>query len=214
LGRRIEALVEDAFWDLFRQGLVSLQSNSGGAGWDSFRLSARGDAELDLLLPFRFHDTATYEEAVRSRVPRIDTKTITYLREAATCFYSGSLLAATVMLGVAAEIEFLLLADAATTSRAFGTFFSKVQQESKMARKVAAFRRALEANRPQMSHSRISDGTDSQFAAIQDLIRLARNDAGHAMAPAVSREVAYNYLRLFIPFAEFATEIADYLRGT
>ena len=52
---------------------------------------------------------------------------------------------------------------------------------------------------------------DTNFAMIQSVFRIARNDAGHPTAAAPSREQVYVYLQLFIPFARQLMRLRDAL---
>lgn len=100
-------LVRDVFWDLFRQGFITLGWNSFNPTWPWFRLSHFGQQHLKSSSPYRFHDTTSFLTIVRKEVPDISPEAAAYLEEAVAAFYAGCLLASCVMLGVAAEAEFL-----------------------------------------------------------------------------------------------------------
>jgi hypothetical protein len=57
---------------------------------------------------------------VKKEVPNISSEALVYLDEAVAAFYAGCLLASCVMLGVAAEAEFLRLVDAAASGAKHG----------------------------------------------------------------------------------------------
>ena len=42
---------------------------------------------------------------------------------------------------------------------------------------------------------------DTNFSHIQSVLRISRNDAGHAKTSKLQREVVYVNLQLFVPFA-------------
>jgi hypothetical protein len=42
---------------------------------------------------------------------------------------------------------------------------------------------------------------DTNFAMIQSVLRIARNEAGHPTVTKLQREQVYVYLQLFVPFA-------------
>jgi hypothetical protein len=52
-------LVRDVFWDLFRQGFITLGMNNSNPTWPWFRLSHFGQQRLKTLSPYRFHDTGS-----------------------------------------------------------------------------------------------------------------------------------------------------------
>ena len=51
-------LVRDIFWDLFRQGLITIGSNTMNDGWPNFRLSHHAAQTLAKASPYRFHNSA------------------------------------------------------------------------------------------------------------------------------------------------------------
>ncbi len=53
--------VREVFWDLFRQGFITLGIDSShNAGWPWFRLSRFGASTLQTKSPYRFHDTTSF----------------------------------------------------------------------------------------------------------------------------------------------------------
>jgi hypothetical protein len=193
-------LVRDVFWDLFRQGFITLGMNSSNPTWPWFRLSHFGQQRLKSLSPYRFHDTISFLTIVRKEVPDISNEAITYLDEAVAAFYAGCLLASCVMLGVAAEAEFLRLVDVAAKSTKHGKAFSPIQKETFVRQKITKFRSALKPLTKILPRQAIED-FETNFDMIQSVLRIARNDAGHPNAAAPEREQVYIYLQLFVPFA-------------
>jgi hypothetical protein len=53
-------LVRDVFWDLFRQGFITLGLNDSNPNWPWFRLSHFGERALKTQSPYRFHDTGSF----------------------------------------------------------------------------------------------------------------------------------------------------------
>ena len=53
-------LVRDIFWDLFRQGLVTIGRDAVNDAWPNFRLSHHADQTLRKASPYRFHNAASY----------------------------------------------------------------------------------------------------------------------------------------------------------
>src|SRR5215470_1227584 len=109
-----KALFIEIFWDLFRQGVITLGlADANTSGWPWFHLSRFGETALARQNPYRFHDTSSYIAMVKSAVPDLSADAELYLEEACAAFYADCLLASTVMLGVAAEAEFLRVVDVA-----------------------------------------------------------------------------------------------------
>lgn len=193
-------LVRDVFWDLFRQGFITLGMNNSNPTWPWFRLSHFGKAALQSQAPYRFHDTSSYLAMVKREVPDISPEAVAYLDEAVAAFYAGCLLASCVMLGVAAEAEFLRLIDVATASAQHGRLFSSVTRERVIRGKIDKMQAGLEQIKSSLPRDAIEDlGTN--FLAIQSVLRIARNDAGHPSPAHPEREQVYVYLQLFVPFA-------------
>ena len=96
-------LVRDIFWDLFRQGFITLGLDDSNAAWPFFRLSRFGKESLQSQSPYRFHDTSTFLKLVMAEVPDLSQEAQDYLEEAVAAFYADCLLATCVMVGVAAE---------------------------------------------------------------------------------------------------------------
>src|SRR5579859_3296157 len=93
-------LVRDVFWDLFRQGFITLGLNDNNEQWPWFRLTQYAKSTLAVQNPYRFHDTGSYLGLVRKSVLDISMNAVPYLEEAVATFYADCLLASCVMLGV------------------------------------------------------------------------------------------------------------------
>jgi hypothetical protein len=197
-----KALALEVFWDLFRQGAITLGTDAQwNTGWPWFRLSRFGATALARRNPYRFHDTSSYLSLVKGVVPDLLQEADLYLEEACAAFYADCLLASTVMLGVAAEAEFLRLIDVATASTTYGSSFSPVAKEKFIRSKIVEFQKRL---RPHLKvlPTDCTEDFDTNLSAIQSVLRIARNDAGHPSGAAPpSREQAYVNLQLFVPFA-------------
>jgi hypothetical protein len=193
-------LVRDVFWDLFRQGFITLGMNDANPMWPWFRLSHFGQQTLQTESPYRFHDTGSFLALVRKEVPDISAEAVSYLDEAVAAFYAGCLLAACVILGVAAECEFLRLIDTAIANATHGNAFKPIQRLRFIRQKITKFESTLKSLIPTLPHEAVED-LEANFNMIQSVLRIARNDAGHPTAAAPRREQVYVYLQLFIPFA-------------
>ncbi len=193
-------LIRDVFWDLFRQGFITLGMDRHNETWPWFRLSHFGEKALLTQSPYRFHDTGSFMVMLKREVPDLSPEAAIYIDEAVAAFYAGCLLACCVMIGVAAEAEFLRLITAAIANGTHGAKFSTVNKHQTIRRKITAFQDSL---RPIMS-SLPQDATedlDTNFLSIQSVLRIARNEAGHPTGATPQRESVYVYLQLFVPFA-------------
>lgn len=196
-------IVREVFWDLFRQGHITLGLNNSNPAYPFFKLSRFGRENLGTAAQNRFHDTASFMRLVLARAPDLAPGTANYLEEAVASFYAGCYLSACVMLGVAAETEFLRLTDEAAASTRFPNVFVSAGKEAFVKTKIDKFQRALGPIRSQLEPRKQFENLDANLAAIQAALRVARNDAGHPTgAPAPDRDQVYVFLHLFPAFAE------------
>lgn len=193
-------LTRDVFWDLFRQGFITLGMNDSNPQWPFFRLSHFAEETLSTQSPYRFHDANSFLGLVKNEVSDISPEALVYLDEAVSAFYAGCLLASCVMLGVAAEAEFLRLAEIAAKNPTYGPKFSAVAQRNLIRQKITKFQDCVKSLIPALPHEATED-LETNFLAIQSVLRIARNEAGHPTGAAPQREQVYVYLQLFVPFA-------------
>jgi hypothetical protein len=206
-------LVLEVFWDLFRQGVITLGKDAEWNGaWPYFHLSRFGETALVQRNPYRFHDTSSYIALVKSVVTDLSAEAELYLEEACAAFYADCLLASTVMLGVAAEAEFLRLVDVAASSGTYGSSFAPVKKEKFIRSKIVVFQKRLHPHLGALPNDCTED-LDTNLSFIQSVLRIARNDAGHPTgAQPPLREQAYVNLQLFVPFARQLMKLRDALK--
>lgn len=194
-------IVLEVVWDLFRQGVVTLGLNSSNPGWPWLRLSRFGQQALQHQSPFRFHDSSGFLKVLHAEVPDISAAAVVYLEEAVAAFYADCLLASLVMLGVAAEIEFLRLVEVAANSPTHGSRFLPVTKLPFIRAKITKFHELLNPIIKTLSQSATED-LEVNLTAIQSAIRIARNESGHPTgAKPPTREQVYMWLVIFVPFA-------------
>jgi hypothetical protein len=192
--------VLEVFWDLFRQGVITLGVDTGKPGWPWFRLTRFGE-KVGSQSAFRFHDTASYVAMIKTYDPDISPAGVLYLEEAAASFYAECLLSASVMLGVAAEAEFLRVVEVATSSAQWGSTFAPVKKATFIRSKIQKFQEALAPHRKTLPHA-VTEELDTNLTMIQAVLRVARNDAGHPSGNAApTREQVYVNMQLFGPFS-------------
>jgi len=199
-------LVVEIVWDLFRQGVVTFGLDASNPGWPWLRLSRFGEIALQQN-SCRFHDTAGFMKSLHSEVTDISPETYVYLEEAVAAFYSDCLLSTCVMLGAAAEIEFLRLLDVAKNSDTYGRYFSRIGDGLFIRTKISRFQEAVKPLLNFLPKSATNDlGLNLNTA--QSVIGAARNESGQPSgANPPSRDHVYIYLQLFIPFAKQAMRL-------
>jgi hypothetical protein len=194
-------LLLEVFWNLFREGIITLGTNDQNAEFPWFRISEFGKQVLDNQEPYFFQDVAGYEALIRARVPQIDPITLIYLKESVQAFKSGCVLSASVMIGVASEHSFLKLLDAIEANPTHSITFATVHRERTILRKLNAFKRILDQNL-NLLPARVKEDLDTQFMSTVSMIRNFRNESGHPSGRIIEREQCYILLQLFIPCCE------------
>ena len=207
-------LAREVFWDLFRQGIITLGLNDSNREFPFFKVSSFGRKVLDNQNPYFFHDLESYTKLIRLNVPTINDITLLYLQEAMQSFKSGCMLAATVMLGVASEHSFLLLVEAAENSPKYGSHFGGVSKERTILQKFRKFRAAFEKNVQADLPSNIKENLDIEFDGILSVIRTFRNDSGHPSGKILEREQTYVLLQMFVPYCKKLYQLMDFLSST
>lgn len=212
---RLDAGDEDffleVFWDLFRQGIISLGLNDANREFPFFRVTRVGRTIAESQSAYFFQDVAAYERTIRENVPLISDVTLLYLKEAMQAFRSGCILSATVMLGVASEHTFLLLLETIEENPTHQPTYAAAIQERVLLRKFNLFRSILEQNLGALPPEMRED-LDTQFAGVLSVIRTFRNDAGHPTGRIVDREQAFVLLQLFIPYCKKLYALMEHFR--
>jgi hypothetical protein len=104
--------------------------------------------------------------------------------------------------GVAAEAEFLRLIDVANANGTIGRLFDQAKKERFIRAKIEAFRKGLAPHLKTLPGAATED-LDINPNAVQSIIRIARNEAGHPSgASPPSREQVYVNLQIFVHYAD------------
>ena len=198
----------ELFWDLFRQGIITLGLNDSNREFPWFRVTSFGKKLLAGDSPYFFHDLSSYEKVITDTIPNIDDVTLTYLKEAMQAFMSGCLLSSSVMLGVATEHSFLKLIEIVDANPTYGPLFSSVSKERTILPKLNKFRKILEQN-ISLLPANVKEDLDTNFSGIISMIRNFRNESGHPSGKIISREQSYVLLHLFIPCCRKIYQLMD-----
>lgn len=205
-------LVREVFWDLFRQGIITLGLNDASPEFPCFKVSHFGKKLLENETTYFFHDLDSYTTLIRSNVPNINDVTLLYLQEAMQSFKSGCMLAATVMLGVASEHSFLLLLEAAEASSTYGNRFANAAKQRTILPKFRKFRAAFDQHGLSDLPPEIKENLDIDFAGVLSVIRTFRNDSGHPSGKILEREQTYVLLQMFVPYCKKIYQLIDFFK--
>ena len=203
-------LCREVFWDLFRQGVITLGSNDANREFPFFRVGHFGKRILENENTYFFHDLTSYVKLIQDNIPDINDVTMVYLQEAMQSFKSGCMLAATVMLGVAAEHSFLLLLEAAEASPKYGSRFSSAAKQRTILPKFRKFKAALDQHVLSDLPSDLKEDLDTDFAGVLSVIRTTRNESGHPTGKILGREQTYVLLQLFVPYCKRIYRLIDF----
>lgn len=192
-----ETEVWEALWGLVGEGLVYLDTAGQGSGTDNWQwhLSTDGRrvAEGGSWEP---RDPDGYMDRVRRDIPDLDELVELYLTEALQSFNGRCYLATSVMLGVAAERAFLVMAAsyaASTVSGAPAMAKELARPRSNYFALWTEFRKRIEPIRQDLP-----DGLADSLTldAIADLIRLTRNEVGHPTGRQIDEDTARVHLTI------------------
>jgi hypothetical protein len=199
----------ELFWDLFRQGIISIGLNDANPEFPWFHVTPRGRRMLAGENPYFVHDVAGYEARIRREIPKIDDVTLIYLKEAVQGFRSGCVLSATVMLGVATEHVFMLLMEAIEKNPAHAATYAATSKERLLLPKINRFRQTLELHFGQLPRE-IKEDLDTHFLGILSVIRNYRNESGHPSGKIIDREQVYVLMELFPSYARKMQQLVEY----
>lgn len=205
----------EVFWDLFRQGIITLGMDNSNRNFPFFRLSAYGKRIIEHQDPYFFHDVSSYEDTIKENIPDIDEATLIYLKEAMQAFLSGCLLSSSVMLGVASEHTFLKLLETIEQNSTHQPTFQRVFEQRTILPKLNKFKSKLEeeVNSKRITlPSETKEDLDTNFVGIMSIIRTFRNESGHPTGRIISREQCYVNLNLFIPYCKKMYQLIDFFK--
>lgn len=206
----------DVFWELVVEGVVAPGLNAYSLDLPWYHVTPYGQKVLATGAGHP-HDEEAYLTRVSSLVSTPDATVMAYLSESVKAFRRATPVAATVMLGIAAERVFLLICDALLAAlkdpveqKAFAAILDRYQMKPKL----------------DWAHNKIQeiqtrrllgwpDNATLAVIAIYDLLRTQRNDLGHPrdIPPAVDREEAFVNLQVFPRFYKTAEALRQFFGG-
>lgn len=199
LSRNDSDILLEVFWDLFRQGIITLGCDDSNREFPFFRLSGFGKKIIKSQEPYFFYDISSYEKIILTNIPDIDSITLLYLKESMQAFLSGCILSSTVMVGVAVESLFLKLLETIEKNNKYYPLFKNVFDQKTILQKLNKFRNILEQNQSILTPE-LKEDLDTNFSGIMTMIRNFRNESGHPSGKIISREQCYILLQLFVPY--------------
>lgn len=206
IGGSYDKAIVSVLWKLMRAGVLVPGPSSQGQSlsWDSTQLTEHAGAAADVL-PSDPHYVAQLEAL------RLDPLALRYVRESIRCLSANALAASIVMLGVASEIviDQLMLAFAKSVE---GNDKLVVELDTKPTAKqrYEAFKKQFESKARRLLEESGQPDSSHFIDGIFNIIRLARNDAGHPSGRDFTHAEAQanllmfrEFVRLCLPFAEW-----------
>ena len=205
------SLLRQLYWEFFRQGLITPGKDDSNANFPWFALTAFGRRVFAGGDSYFVHDVTGYEGRLKREIPAIDPVTLLYLKESLQAFRSDCVLSSTVMLGVATEHTFGLLAETIDSNPQYRDIYAPAAKDRSILRRVEKFRQILEPRMGELPQA-AREGLITNFLGIQEIIRGFRNDSGHPSGKIVDREQAHALLLLFPLYCRKIYELMDFFR--
>lgn len=196
----------EVFWDLFRQGIITLGSNDANPNFPFCRLTSLGRQIVATENAHLLSDPEGCAQHLLAEVPGIDEPTVAYLKEALTSFRTGGILAATTMLGVAAEHTANLLLAKIETSDTHKVKLAGLKKVTGLDAKLQKFRDIINQH-PDILPADVREGLDVKLTGLQTIIGNFKSQAGTPTGKVVSRDEAFNLLSAFPQYCRKAYQV-------
>jgi|GEM_PF-5292708 hypothetical protein len=185
--------VWENLWHLVSDELIYLEPGTSGIDHWRWRLSKYGkDAVTGK--SWEPKDPEGFLTRLKREIPEIDELVEMYLSQALKAYSARCYLASSVMLGVAAEQSFRIMA----TAFAGSSFQGSEQMEKLLENKRKNYYEQWEEFRKRIDSQRKTLPNDMAdkltLDAIADLIRLTRNEAGHPSGKEIDEDTARLHL--------------------
>jgi hypothetical protein len=205
--------VVEMSWDLARQGVVTFAPEASIPGQAWLRRNPFSECALRRNPP-RYHDSEGFLKALRLETTDISGDAAVYLREAVIAFYMDCLLSTCVLLGMAAEGEFLRLLGAAKNSKTYGKYFCRIGDDQSLETKISQFKDAIKPLQTLLPKPATNE-LDYNLESLQCVIRRGWKPSGQQSGERPpSRDQVYLYLHVFIPFAKQLKRLRQELNET
>ena len=202
--------IYEVFWQLVLEEILIPGKDPSNNHFPWFRLTAYGAK----IIKEEFghpHDQTGYLKRIQDEIQNPDPTVIAYLSESLHAYRHGSPIAASLLLGIAAERVFLLVYDSVKDALANPTEKRKFEQKGSgiaMKPKLDLLHRKLQDLQGK-GISGYPDNAVIMVTAVYDLMRCQRNDLGHPRAapPNINREDAFNNLVVFRGYYKTAEDL-------
>lgn len=191
-----ETEVWEALWGLVAEGFLYLDTAGQQSSTDNWRWCLSADGRHVVKGgTWEPRDPEGYLARVRREIPDLDDLVAFYITEALRSFNGRCYLATSVMLGVAAERAFLVMAESYGASSMAGApaIAKELAKRGNYFALWTEFRKRIEPVR-QVLPNGLADGLT--LDAVADLIRLTRNEVGHPTGRQIDEDTARVHLTI------------------
>jgi hypothetical protein len=207
-----ETEVWEALWGLVGDGLVYLDTN--GQQPDNWRWCLSADGRHVVKGgTWEPRDSEGYLARIRTAIPDLDDLVELYITEALRSFNGRCYLATSVMLGVAAERAFLVMAESYGASSMAGAPAIAKELDKPRGNYFALwteFRKRIEPVRQDLPNG-LADALT--LDAVADLIRLTRNEVGHPTGRQIDEDTARVHLTIAPVYLRKMQLLSAYFTG-
>jgi hypothetical protein len=195
-------------WALVIEGVMTIGMDDANPQWPFLSLTEYGE-QVVLDRETTPYDPSGYLRAMINDAPFDDIEN-RYLSQALVAFRHNLADASAVMLGAASEHLITLLGErvAATDSVVAPTLGKRL--EGPALRLLSYLHDYLRPKAGQLPRD-LKESLDTTFLGIANLIRIARNDAGHPFLAHVSRDQAFVALQLFPTYRRWVRRVMSHL---
>jgi hypothetical protein len=210
-----ETEVWEALWGLVGEGLIYLDTAGQQSSTDNWRWCLSADGRKVVKGgTWEPRDPEGYLARIRREIPDLDGLVELYLVEALQSFNGRCYLATSVMLGVAAERAFLVMAESYAASTVAGAPTIAKELAKPRGNYFALwteFRKRIEPIRPDLPNG-LADALT--LDAIADLIRTTRNEVGHPTGRRIDEDTARVHLTIAPVYLRKMQLLSTYFTGT
>jgi hypothetical protein len=204
----------EVFWELVVEGIIAPGCDAWNLDLPFYHLTGHGRTVLQGEAGHP-HDEGAYLARVRANIPGLDDTVMAYLTESLRAFRRGTYVAATIVLGIAAERVFLLLCAsllAALRDPGERAVFEGIMQRLPMKPKLDWVHNKIQELQARRMPS-FPDNATLAVSAIYDFLRTQRNDLGHPreQPPTIDREEAFVNLQIVPRYYQTADAVRQFL---
>jgi hypothetical protein len=204
-------------WQMIGDGLLYIDFEQPAAENWKLELSEKGQHIVESGDDFSPYDPDGYLVRLRKRIPLLDETVVIYAAESLRSFNADCYLSTLVMLGVASEKAFLLLAEAFANwlpDRQSEKFLSIIQdQKQNVIAKFTEFRKRIEPCKPKLP-SDFADNMALTLDSVFDLIRINRNESGHPTGKRPDKGDAFITLQMFLTYLQKMFGLMTFFKTT